>query len=320
MEFELRFDRATIEPIQTEEGFLKARVRLSRPGVYPYFLPDGSIRKEAKLPDELFKKSVLDSLNGAPFTNEHPSIQEGGFVTSENYIQLMKGTISNPAVNDGFLEGELTVYDSKLIEEIKSRKKTEVSIGFKSVIDKTPGELNGERFDAVQRNIRVNHVALVKQGNAGPEVRIQLDSTTKFAVMKLERSESMPDPIEQKPDVRQDTVIVEEEPGWMKSFFEKLARMLGGSKEPVKQEPAIEPKADESAKLLQYEAMIAGLQKKLEEVEKSNVATLDRKITERTKLVEAARAIVPDLKHDGKSEANLYTFFSFHITSLSPKG
>jgi len=40
----------------------------------------------------------------------------------------------------------------------------------------TAGEWEGQRFDAIQRNIRYNHVALVEAGRAGPEVGLRLDS------------------------------------------------------------------------------------------------------------------------------------------------
>ena len=36
--------------------------------------------------------------------------------------------------------------------------------------DMTPGEYEGERYDGVMRNLRANHVALVEEGRAGPDV------------------------------------------------------------------------------------------------------------------------------------------------------
>jgi hypothetical protein len=38
-----------------------------------------------------------------------------------------------------------------------------------------PGVPDGQRYDAIQRNIRGNHVALVDLGRAGPEVSIRMD-------------------------------------------------------------------------------------------------------------------------------------------------
>lgn len=39
-----------------------------------------------------------------------------------------------------------------------------------------PGEWNGEPYDAIQTNIRVNHLALVAVARAGDDARLNMDS------------------------------------------------------------------------------------------------------------------------------------------------
>src|SRR5262249_40249598 len=43
-------------------------------------------------------------------------------------------------------------------------------------MEEASGEWNGERYDAIQRNIRGNHVALVDVARAGPEARVRMDA------------------------------------------------------------------------------------------------------------------------------------------------
>lgn len=57
----------------------------------------------------------------------------------------------------------------KLIED----GKRELSAGYTCDLDWTPGKTpSGEAYDAVQKNIRINHVAIVQRGRAGQQVRI----------------------------------------------------------------------------------------------------------------------------------------------------
>jgi hypothetical protein len=52
--------------------------------------------------------------------------------------------------------------------------KRELSLGYKVDLDETPGVWEGQPYDAIQRNIRVNHLAVVPQGRAG-NARLNLD-------------------------------------------------------------------------------------------------------------------------------------------------
>jgi hypothetical protein len=57
-------------------------------------------------------------------------------------------------------------------------------------LDETPGEYNGEKYDAVQRNIRVNHLALVPKGRAG-NARLNLDRFDAVAYLEDVMSEKL---------------------------------------------------------------------------------------------------------------------------------
>ncbi len=62
MSDELRFDQGQIELV-SEDGFLRAKVFLTKPGVYPYLLSNGTISSEAKLREDLFADVVLKKIH-----------------------------------------------------------------------------------------------------------------------------------------------------------------------------------------------------------------------------------------------------------------
>jgi hypothetical protein len=66
-----------------------------------------------------------------------------------------------------------------MIDAVLNGERVDVSSAYNAVIDETPGEVNGQRYDRVQRQIRGNHVALLPPGagRLGSDVAIRLDST-----------------------------------------------------------------------------------------------------------------------------------------------
>lgn len=173
---------------------LTAKVNLTKAGVYPYLYSDGRLVKEAKLPEEIFSQATIDSANGAVITDNHPDInQDSGLVNSSNYSKLVKGNVFNVKQDGLFLSGLEKVFDSDLQKRILSGEQIQVSIGFEQKTDWTPGEYNGERYDCVQRDIRINHIAHVEKGRAGEECRTILDSNKDYAIMQ-EATNTMNEP------------------------------------------------------------------------------------------------------------------------------
>lgn len=169
-----RYDRATFKPpVRTDAGFLRADAYLTRAGVFEYAKPDGTIRRELRLPEEVFKAESLDSLQAAPLTLEHPDQA----VTPENVRGLAVGSVGTDVRRDGeYVRSTVMVHAADAIEAIESGKMRELSCGYDAILDETPGVWNGQRYDAIQRNITYNHLAIVPQGRAGPEVRLHLDA------------------------------------------------------------------------------------------------------------------------------------------------
>jgi hypothetical protein len=155
-----------------ENGFLRARATATRVGVFRYVRPDGSLFRELRLPDEVFHPDSLKTLKMVPVTLEHP---DAGLVTPENAKQLQVGFTGDVSASGVYVETEVVVTDKKAIESVNKGKR-ETSCGYTCNLDETPGEWEGQSYDAIQRNIRYNHLAIVTRGRAGSSVRLHLDS------------------------------------------------------------------------------------------------------------------------------------------------
>ncbi len=171
-----RFDVAEIgKAVRTPQGFLRAPAFVTRAGVLEYKQHDGSIRRELRPPEEVFRADSLASLSAAPLTHLHPT----EMVTPRNVRKLRVGSVGEGVRQDGHLvAANVTVEDEEVIAGVERRDLCEISMGYQCRVDATPGDWNGQRYDAVQRDIVYNHAALGPRnwGRAGSEVALRLDS------------------------------------------------------------------------------------------------------------------------------------------------
>lgn len=175
----LRYDTADLSsPTRLDNGYLRADGYITRVGVFPYLLADGSIRNELRHPDEVFKADSLGSFDLVPLTNDHPPES----LTATNTKKYSIGITSSPRRHDNMVAATVTVMDDDGIADIEGGK-SELSCGYrcdlvmeKGVTKGIPGIPDGLRYDARQTNIRGNHLSLVKRGRAGPKVALRLDS------------------------------------------------------------------------------------------------------------------------------------------------
>lgn len=170
-----RYDTAPINRVtqDAQTGFVHIKnVPIAIVGVFPYMKADGSVEMEAKLPTELLSEGTVSSANSKPITDNHPD----ELVTQVNARNYMKGfTATNAHVENDTLKVDMTITDKSLIDEI-NKGKQELSIGFETEVVPKKGEYKGVAYDSVQRNIQINHVAVVEQGRAGHSVRLLGDS------------------------------------------------------------------------------------------------------------------------------------------------
>lgn len=154
----------------TEEGYLVDRPILTTIGIFEYTNPDGTIRRELRLPEEVFKEESLQSYKGKPIIITH----DAGLITKDNVHENAVGTILSEGYRSGNdVRAEIIIHDT---DEMKSAGLKELSLGYNLDLDETPGEWNGQPYDAVQRNIVINHLALVLEARAGEQARLNIDS------------------------------------------------------------------------------------------------------------------------------------------------
>ena len=166
-----RYDFAQLKATKTDEGFLVDTPIVGRVGIQSYMNSDGSIRKEYRPAEEVFHPDALASMVGKPITDAHPN----GKVTAANFKKLTIGTILGAGKQDGDnVRVDIIIQDAEAIIKAEKGGVRELSLGYTVDLDETPGEFNGEKYDAIQKNIRVNHLALVPKGRAG-NARLNLD-------------------------------------------------------------------------------------------------------------------------------------------------
>lgn len=182
-------------PEKTREGFLIVDVILGRKCVLPYKYKNPStgeiVETKELIGDDIFSSAFLESAEGLPFVLEHPQTDAGEFVnvTPENYNQYIKGTVNNPRVEEA--DGErmviatLKVFDPEVIDLILTKRLGEVSQGYFCTTENKKGVYNNVSYDAEQRNIILNHLALVSEGRAGDSVRLLYNTKANSDVLKF---------------------------------------------------------------------------------------------------------------------------------------
>ncbi|MBJ2182236.1 DUF2213 domain-containing protein [Pseudomonas veronii] len=173
------FDRAGYRITQreyTDEGFLKVPGRVARTGIQEYLARelglDGDPMRVVRVyrpEDEVFNDASLGTYDASDVTNNHPH----SLVTAATYKGVAVGVVRGPGRRDGdFVICDLIVKDQKTIDEIIGGK-CELSAGYTAIYDETPGVTeDGQAYDYIQRDIKINHVAIVERARAGANARV----------------------------------------------------------------------------------------------------------------------------------------------------
>ena len=167
-------DRATpLARRRSPEGFLRIRARIGRAGLQDYRAgeiggppgapPDAPVRVY-RPPEEVFDPASLASFAGKPLTLDHPP----AMVDSGNWRSVAVGHSGGAVERDGdHVAADLVLTDAAAVSRAEAG--SELSNGYWADFDFTPGLTpEGEPYDALQRNIRGNHIALVDRGRCGP--------------------------------------------------------------------------------------------------------------------------------------------------------
>ncbi len=181
-------DRLTIDgsPRRTTDGYLAAVANVARTGIQEYLgseigKPEMGVVRVYRPAESVFDDAAMQSMAHRPITINHPSVP----VTAENWKQYSVGMVGDEIDGrDGkFIRVPLVLMDASAIREFEGGKR-QLSMGYTCDIDWTAGvTADGLNYDAVQRNIRANHLAVVSAARGGPELKIGDSHMTTRAVL-----------------------------------------------------------------------------------------------------------------------------------------
>lgn len=291
----------------TPEGYLKAAAVIARTGVQEYYaaelerddLDPFTLIRVYRPPEEVFDEESMRSFANKPLTNNHPPES----VNSSNFLKYAVGfsgdTVSKK--DEKYLETTILVTEEGAIRDVESGK-TELSNGYISDLEWTPGvSPDGEKYDAVQRGIRGNHIAIVQRGRCGSACRVSdHDSPTdlepnmvKITVDGVEYEVS--DQVKQVVHNLQSKVSdAEQETQRMKDEAEKAKSDLEKKEEEDEKEKE-RMKSDHEAEMKAVKDELAAAQARVPTPE-----TLDALVENRLKTRDAALSIDPQFNCDGK--------------------
>lgn len=199
-----RLDATSLKPpVRMDNGFMRVEGRIARVGIQTYHKADGSISRELRLPEEVFHPDSLASFAQLPVTNCHPP----GMLTAKNAKKYAVGSVGENVRQDGdFVAAPLMLHDDDAIAAVEGGR-SQLSNGYSCELDPTQDpELTAKwgKYDAIMRNIRGNHVALVDIARAGPGASLRLDAYGELALecdsVVIDEAEKVTMPIKFKVD------------------------------------------------------------------------------------------------------------------------
>lgn len=168
-------DAAPIAGVRmTRDGYAVAEVRAARTGIQQYAgaevgRPDLAVVNVYRPPESVFANDSMASYGFKPVTINHPAAG----VTADSWKALAVGVVGGDVVRDGgFVKVPLALMDAAAIKAVQDGTR-EISMGYVCDLAFEDGVTpEGERYQAIQKDIRINHLALVPKGRAGPQCRL----------------------------------------------------------------------------------------------------------------------------------------------------
>jgi uncharacterized protein len=275
-------DAATRE---TPEGYLVVQARVARTGIQTYKgselgINDRDTIRLYRPEDEVFKQGSMSSYAHRPVTLDHPK----QMVDASNWKKTAVGQTGEEVVRDGsFVRVPMVIMDADAIKAVKSGVR-ELSMGYSCNIELVDGVTpDGQPYDAIQRDLRMNHLAIVPVARGGSQLRIGDNG-----------EQPMNDIVHKTRTVLVDGLQVEATDA-SATAIEKL----------LKERTALTDAAKEAEGKHQRE--IAAKDAEIDSFKKQVLtdADLDKRVAERVAFVDKARKIMPTIAVDGKSISQL---------------
>ncbi|QXX83444.1 DUF2213 domain-containing protein [Providencia sp. R33] len=149
---------------------------ISKVGVFDYLgaeigapVPD-KIYRVLRPPEELASEATINSFKLTPFIIEHEMLGKHATPVEKKGIQGVIG--ENVYFDPPYLRANIKIFSDVALSNIDSGK-IDLSPGYRSKYEFTSGIYEGQHYDAIQRHLRGNHLALVDEGRTGPDVAVQ---------------------------------------------------------------------------------------------------------------------------------------------------
>ncbi|EMJ7520125.1 DUF2213 domain-containing protein [Providencia rettgeri] len=149
---------------------------ISKVGVFDYLgaeigapVPD-KIYRVLRPPEELASEATINSFKLTPFIIEHEMLGKHATPAEKKGIQGVIG--ENVYFDPPYLRANIKIFSDVALSNIDSGK-IDLSPGYRSKYEFTSGIYEGQHYDAIQRHLRGNHLALVDEGRTGPDVAVQ---------------------------------------------------------------------------------------------------------------------------------------------------
>lgn len=184
-----------------------------RAGVYQYKgsmiskdLPPNEIFNVYRPLEELTTEEFLRSMVGKPIIDEHEML--GGKYARSPEDRGVHGAILETVSVEGLdVRVPLSIFSRTLQRLIDSGKRG-LSLGYNCRFEKSSGEFAGITYTYIQRDIRVNHLALVGQGRNGTEVLDENDVYDHFDLALDTGDNTMADETAGADDKKADKVAI----------------------------------------------------------------------------------------------------------------
>ena len=288
---------------RTGDGYLVADAKVARTGIQQYLgsevgRPDIPIVRVYRPEAEVFAQDAMHSYAYRPVTVDHPS----KMVDADTWKAVAAGQTGSEVVRDGeFVRVPLVLMDAAAIKAYESGKR-ELSMGYTSEIVFEDGvSPSGEHYDAIQTQLRMNHLALVSRARGGDQLRI---GDGRNPVHK-DRGANNPQKEPTMSDIKTRTVMVDglsvETTDAGAQAIDKLQRDLQTSRTAL-----ADANTAHTAAIAAKDGQIAKLEAERDDL-KGKVLTdaaLDARVQARADLIATAKAI-HDADYTGKTDADI---------------
>ena len=300
----------------TDEGYLKVWCKAARVGTQLYTRGDGTQVREYRPEDEVSNPDSLASFGMKAVTLNHPKVLLDSKTTK---LHQVGHAGSHVRFSDGFVEVALVITDQDAIDAVQRGDAQEVSAGYRVDYDPTPGVTpDGESYDGIQRNIKVNHIALVARARAGREARLLLDSCDRNdAVADIEPPSNSP--VISMARITLDGLDIElpaDAAGAVQSFVKETGRAQAELQQKLdaqeeKIQAVVTEKHEAQDRIDASQERIAELEKQLAEAvaaseQRDDAAEINDAVNKRLEALNKFAPIMPeDYKFDGEDEAQI---------------